>query len=57
MRRMGMRTLLAMMAIAALLAVIPNAVEREVYAARAAGIADVRKEAVSEDVEHAHYHG
>ena len=38
-------------AAAALLAVIPNAVEREVYAARAAGIADVRKEAVSEDVE------
>ena len=38
-------------AAAALLAVIPNAVEREVYAARAADIAGVKKEAVSEDVE------
>ena len=36
---------------ASLLASIPNAVEREVYATRAAGIAGVRKEAVSEEVE------
>jgi DNA primase len=38
-------------AAAALLAVIPNAVEREVYAARAADIAGVKKEAVSDEVE------
>ncbi|MBO6052681.1 MAG: DNA primase [Clostridia bacterium] len=38
-------------AAASLLASIPNAVEREVYAARAAAVAGVRKDAVSSEVE------